>query len=455
MTIEAQISAQRDFFFNNKTKAVDFRIKQLKKLKNVIQDNESILYEAIYKDLKKSQFETYISEFSLIYHEIDLAIKKVKKWSKRKRVATNISNLPSKSFINPEPLGNTLIIAPWNYPIQLTFVPAIAAIAAGNTVIIKPSEVSIHCSNVVAKIINNNFNQSFLSVIEGGISETTILLHQKFDLIFFTGSTAVGKIVYQAAAKNLTPVILELGGKSPTFVLKDANIKMTAKRMVWAKFLNVGQTCVAPDYVLVHKSIEKQLLDAIKLEIETHYDVKNDVSDNYNCIINQKNFKRLTTLISEDKVFFGGKVNKDNRFISPTILSNISFDDAVMKDEIFGPILPIITFENLDDAIIKVKKREKPLSLYIYGKRKKDINKILHEISFGSGCINESVMQLTNSKLPFGGVGSSGFGSYHGEFGFKAFSHFKSILSKPTWIELNLKYFPYTKKKLNLLKKIM
>lgn len=455
MNIEAIILAQKEFFFLNKTKSIAFRIQQLKKLKRIIKDNEKLLYDAIYKDLGKSEFETYTSELSLIYHEINLALKKVKKWSKRKRVATNFANFPAKSFILPEPLGNTLIIAPWNYPIQLAFSPAVASICAGNTVIIKPSEVTSNCSKAIAKIINNHFDVNYLHVVEGGIQETTELLNQQFDKIFFTGSTQVGKIVYQAAAKNLTPVILELGGKSPTFVLKDCHLKMTAKRMVWSKFLNAGQTCIAPDYVLVHRSIEKQFLEAIKNEIENNYPKENDISENFNRIINTKNFDRLTELIPKENIFCGGKINLKNRFISPTIIQNVSFDDTIMKDEIFGPILPIIAFDDLDEVIDKVKRMEKPLACYVYSKNKKQIGKILNELSFGSGAINESVMQLTNSNLPFGGVGASGFGSYHGEFGFKAFSHFKSILSKPTWFELNTKYAPYSKKKLKLLKKML
>ena len=455
MDIELILLAQKNLFFTNKTKSIDFRIHQLKKLKRILKENENLLYDAIYKDLGKSEFETYTTELSLIYHEINLAVKKIKKWSKRKRVATNFTNLPAKSFIMPEPLGNTLIIAPWNYPIQLAFSPAVASICAGNTVIIKPSEVTNHCSNTIAKIVNDNFESKFFHVIEGGIAETTKLLNNKFDKIFFTGSTNVGKIIYQAAAKNLTPVVLELGGKSPTFVLKDCHIKMTVKRLVWAKFLNAGQTCVAPDYILLDKNIEKQFLEILKVEIETNYKLNDDISENYTRIINDENYERLVKLIPEKNIFIGGKTNAKNRFISPTVLTNISFDDNIMQSEIFGPILPIITFTNLNDTIKKVKQLEKPLSCYVYAKNKKNINKILNELSFGSGAVNDSVMQLTNSNLPFGGVGASGIGSYHGESGFKTFSHFKSLLSKPTWFELNTKYRPYTKNKLNLLKRLL
>lgn len=454
MTIEAIVKAQKDFFNSNKTKDVSFRIAQLKKLKQGIKENENNLYNAIFKDFKKSKFETYTTELSIIYHELDIAIANVKRWSKRIKVATNLSNLPAKSFIIPEPLGTTLVIAPWNYPIQLAFAPAIAAMAAGNTVIIKPSEITQHCSKIIVKIINSIFENKYLAVVQGGITETTLLLKQKFDKIFFTGSTVVGKIVYQAAAKNLTPVILELGGKSPTFVLEDCHIKITAKRIVWAKFLNAGQTCIAPDYLLVHHRIEAQLLTAIKNEITKYYQ-KKSISENFNCIVNENHFKRLSELIPKENIFFGGQTIEENRYISPTIVTKVTFKDPLMQDEIFGPILPVLTFTNLDDAIALVKENEKPLACYIYGKNKQHINKILNELSFGSGAINESVMHLTNSNLPFGGVGASGFGSYHGKFGFEAFSHYKSILSKPTWFELPLKYAPYSIKKLKILKKLL
>jgi len=443
---------QREFFNTNKSKEVNFRIQQLKKLKNILKDNEELLYKAIYNDFGKSEFETYISELALIYHEINNFIKKVNGWSKKKKVSTNLANFPAKSYIIPEPLGNTLIIGAWNYPYQLSLVPAISSLAAGNTVILKPSELPNETSKVMAKIINENFPSEYFHVVEGGVKETTQLLEFKFDKIFFTGSTNVGKIIYQAAAKNLTPVTLELGGKSPTFVFKDCDIKMTAKRIVWAKFLNAGQTCVAPDYVLVEKNIENQFLETIKKEIEKYHDSKFKNKDNYLKIINAQNFERLCKLIDADKVYCGGQTNKENRSINPTVLYNISFEDEIMHDEIFGPILPVLTFSNLDEVIFKVKERSKPLSCYIYSKDQKKINKLLNEISFGGGAINDSLMQLSNSKLPFGGVGCSGIGNYHGEAGFRQFTHYKSILHKPFWFESNLKYPPYTKAKMKILK---
>ncbi len=452
MNIKEVHSKQHAFFNTNKTKDVNFRIAQLKKIKALLKENEATLYKAIYEDFGKSEFETYASELSLIYHEINIFIKNIKTWSKRKRVKTGLANFPAKSYIIPEPLGVTLVIGAWNYPYQISLIPAITALAAGNTVILKPSELPSRTSNIMAKLINTNFPNQYFCVVEGGVEETTTLLDLKFDKIFFTGSTSVGKIIYKAAAKHLTPVTLELGGKSPTFVLADADIKMTAKRMVWAKFLNAGQTCVAPDYVLVDKTIEAQFMDALKTELDNYPKTSNEQKENYLKIINTSHFDRLSKLINHNNVCFGGIIDREARFISPTVLKNISFEDDIMKDEIFGPILPVIAFTNLDDVVKKVKQRSKPLSCYIYSKNRKIINKLLKEISFGGGAINDSIMHLSNSNLPFGGVGLSGMGTYHGKYGFETFSHKKSILDKPFWLEPNIKYAPYTKNKLKLIK---
>ena len=449
------ILKQQDFFNSNKTKDVDFRIQQLKKLKTLLKENEDQLYNAIYQDFGKSKYETYISELSLIYHELNKFIKNTKKWSKRRKVATNFANFPSKSYIIPEPFGTTFVIGAWNYPFQLSLIPAISSLAAGNTVILKPSELPAKTSAVMAKIVNENFPAEYFKVVEGGVKETTELLQNKFDKIFFTGSINVGKIVYQAAAKHLTPVILELGGKSPTFVMADCNIKVTVQRLVWAKFLNAGQTCVAPDYILVEKSIEEKFLIALKKEIEKYHKNESDIENNYLRIINANNFERLNSLIDRDKLYCGGKTNKENRFISPTVIQNVSFEDKIMEDEIFGPILPVIAFTDLDTMIKEVKKRSKPLACYIYSSNKKVINKLLSEISFGGGAINDSMMHLSNSELPFGGVGFSGMGNYHGEAGINAFSHYKSILHKSFWYESNIKYPPYSDFKIKLMKFLM
>ncbi len=444
------IASQKVFFNNGNTKPISFRKEQLKKLKSLLQENEKSLDDAIYKDFKKSSFDNYTNELSLLYHDIDEAIHHLDYWAKTKKVSTNMVNFPSKSYIVPEPLGVILIIGAWNYPYQLSFAPAVAAIAAGNTVILKPSELPIHTSNLMAKLINENFDPNFFKVVEGGIPETTELLNQKFDKIFFTGSVPVGKIVYQAAAKNLTPVTLELGGKSPAIIAPDCDIKMSTKRLIWAKYLNAGQTCIAPDYVYVHESIKDEFLKACKKEVEkAKYSFENG---NYVQIINERNTLRLIALIVKEKIYHGGKFDVSNRYIEPTILENISVSDEVMQDEIFGPILPVMTYKNIDEIIPIIKSKPKPLSCYVFTNDKKIKNKVLTEISFGNGAINESIMQVSNSNLPFGGVGDSGIGSYHGESGFKVFSHYKSILEKPNWLELNLKYSPRTKMKLKIAK---
>ena len=455
MDIPKIVNQQKKLFNSNSTKEVSLRIETLKKLKKVLKENEQELYTAIYTDFKKSEFETYLTELSLIYNELNDAIRNLKKWSKKKRVRTNLANFPAKSYVIPEPLGTVLVISAWNYPYQIALIPAISALAAGNTVVIKTSEIPNNTSRVLAELINSSFDVNHLTVIEGGVETTTELLKQEFDKIFFTGSTNIGKIIYKAAAENLTPVTLELGGKSPTFILKDCDIKLTAKRIVWAKFLNAGQTCIAPDYLLVEKEIKEQLLAALKTEIELAYPLGNIINENYVQIINDAHFQRLTNLIPTDKIYLGGEYNIEERVIHPTILHNINFKDLIMKEEIFGPLLPVISFDNLDDVISKVKKKEKPLALYIYSKNKKIINKILNEISFGGGAINESLVHLSNPNLPFGGVGASGIGSYHSKAGFDTFTHYKSILHKSFLFEPSIKYLPFTKLKRRILKMLL
>ncbi len=453
MDYQEIIKAQRTFFDTNTTKDISFRVKELKRLKHVLQENESLLFDAIYKDFKKSEYETYTTELAIIYQEIDLAVKKVKKWIKKKKVATGVANLPASSYVIPEPYGTILVIGAWNYPYQLSLVPAIAAIAAGCTVILKPSEIPIHTSNAMAQLINQNFDPQFFKVIEGAVQETTALLKNKFDKIFFTGSTSVGKIVYQAAAKHLTPVTLELGGKSPAIITEDVHIDMTAKRLVWAKFLNAGQTCIAPDYILVASSIHNQLLEAVQKYIQkAAYKIENH---NYTQIINQRNFNRLLELIDPAKVYYGGESTAQDRIINPTVLTEVSLSDKVMQEEIFGPILPVLAFDSIGDAITIVKKLSKPLSCYIFTTNKTLKNKMLNELSFGGGAVNDAVMYFMEKNLPFGGVGDSGMGSYHGKAGFETFSHYKSILQKSFLIELDLKYAPYTAGKLKWLKKLI
>lgn len=447
------IDQQRHFFNSGQTKDLNFRTEQLQKLKTLLLSNQDRLNEAIYADFGKSPFETFTNEFGLVFLDIDEACRKLKTWAKRKRVRTNWVNFPAKSYIIPEPLGVSLIIGAWNYPYQLSLAPAIAAIAAGNTVILKPSELPLNTSNILAELINTTFDPGFFRVIEGGIDETTALLDQHFDKIFFTGSTNVGRIIYQAAAKHLTPVTLELGGKSPAIFTEGANLKMGIRRLIWAKFLNSGQTCIAPDYVLLPKNMKTAFLKLAKAEIEqASYSVENG---NYIQIINDRNVERLKKLIDKEKIYFGGEILEEERIIQPTLMQDVTFDDAIMQEEIFGPILPVITYESLEEVISEVKKREKPLSCYVFANNSTIKNKLLNELSFGGGAVNEALMHISNSSLPFGGVGQSGIGSYHGEAGFKTFSHYKSVLEKATWFETKLKYPPYSEGKLKWIKRLM
>jgi len=455
MNAHELVKLQSEFFAADHTKSLKFRQANLLKFKKLLKDNEQKLYDAIYADFGKSEYETYETELSLVYHELNSALKYLPQWAKIQKVTTNLANLPGTSSIHPEPLGTVLVIGAWNYPYQLSLIPAISAIAAGNTVILKPSELSAKSSEIMAHLINTNFPTDFFHVQEGGVSETAELLEQKFDKIFFTGSIPVGKIVYQAAAKHLTPVVLELGGKSPVFVLPDCDLKMTAKRIVWGKFLNAGQTCVAPDYVIVHQSIKQKLLDEMSRLVREIFDIGTELKENYVRIINKKHYDRLMQLIDNEKTIIGGSGIESKLLIRPTIMENIEFEHPVMADEIFGPILPVIAYSDLNSVIVEVKKRPKPLALYVFGKKSRDIERILTRISFGGGAVNDTVMHLTNSNLPFGGVGSSGTGNYHGEAGFKAFTHYKSILEKSTLIEPPLKYPPYNSTKLTILKRLL
>ena len=451
--IKSIVDNQRKFFGSRKTLDVSYRIKILKRIKILLQKNESKLYEAIYQDFKKSEMETYMTELGSIYHEIDRACRRLNYWAKPKRVGTNILNFPAKSFLVPEPLGVCLVIGAWNYPYNVSILPLVSAIAAGNTVILKPSEIASHTSKAMATLFNDELNTEAIFVIEGGVEQTGFILEQKFDKIFFTGSTRVGKIIYAKAAEKLTPVTLELGGKSPAIFTESADLKMGIKRMVWAKFLNAGQTCIAPDYCVVHRSIKEKFLTLLVAEIkQASYSIEND---NYVQIINSDNTKRLIELIEGATVFYGGDYDLDNRIVPPTILNNVSFEDAIMESEIFGPLLPIIEYDEINDLFLKLQSRPKPLAAYMFTSKKEIKKKFTKELSFGGGAINEVIMQFTNPKLPFGGVGESGFGNYHGKKGFSDFSHYKSIMDKPTFFELSLKYSPYSLRNFKWIKKLL
>ncbi|GAB1357379.1 aldehyde dehydrogenase [Cloacibacterium normanense] len=447
------LQQQKTFFNSHATKDLDFRKAQLQKLKKVVKSNEKLLYDAIYQDFGKSEFETFGTEISFIYKDIDYYLKNLKSFAKPKNVLTNIVNQMGSSKIVFEPLGNCLVIGAWNYPYQLTLTPVIAAIAAGNTCMIKPSELPENTMKAMAKLINTNFDAKFLYVVEGGVEETTAILKLRFDKIFFTGSPRVGKIVYKAAAEHLTPVTLELGGKSPAFVTEKADLQIAARRIVWGKFINAGQTCVAPDYLYVAENIKAKFLKVLIQEIKKRNYTDN--VDHYCKIINERNFDRLEKMIDREKVVFGGETNREKRYISPTVLDNVTWEDLIMQEEIFGPILPILTYKNLETAMQTVVEGEKPLSAYLFSNDAKEQELFTEKLSFGGGCINDTLMHLSNDRLPFGGVGNSGIGHYHGKFGFIAFSHQKAILKKSNYLEPELKYPPYSDAKLNILKKLL
>lgn len=453
MEIQEIVSQQKAFFKTQQTKNLRFRKMYLEKLHDLILKNENLLYEAIYKDFGKSKFDTFTTEISFILNDIKYYLKNLKSLSKPKKVRTNLANQFGKSRIHNEPLGNILVIGAWNYPYQLSLSPIVAALAAGNCCVLKPSEIAENTMKVMAKIINENFPPEYLYAYEGGVHETTELLKLKFDKIFFTGSTKIGNIVYKAAAENLTPVVLELGGKSPAIITKDANLEVAAKRIVWGKFLNAGQTCVAPDYLLVEESIQEQFLEMLRKNIQQFkYEPQ---SEHYTKIINQKNFQRLIKLIDHDKIYFGGNYDEEKRYIEPTILTNINWKDEVMQEEIFGPILPVISFTNFNLILNEIVELEKPLAAYLFTDNSEEKENFKNKISFGGGCINDVIMHLGNENLPFGGVGNSGIGNYHGKFGFETFSHQKAVLERATWGEPNIKYPPYSEKKLSWIKRLM
>ncbi|MGE3608727.1 MAG: aldehyde dehydrogenase [Bacteriovoracaceae bacterium] len=433
-------------------KSVDERKKHLIRLKESILNYEQEIYQGLKDDLGKSAVESYLTELGFILEEIKFVIKNLSNWSRPKKVKTPINLFPGKSYIYPEPYGTVLIISPWNYPFQLCFSPLIGAIAAGNRVVLKPSEFTTKTSMILKKIINEVFSDQEVLVIEGGVEETQRLLKQKFDYIFFTGSTSVGRIVMKAAAEFLTPVTLELGGKSPVLITDSADLNVAAKRCAWGKFTNAGQTCVAPDYVLIPEKLQEEFISLISHHIKSFYFSSDDLE--YGKIINQKNFDRLLDLIIPEKVAVGGNFEREKLSITPTILKNISWSDKIMKDEIFGPILPIIPYSNINEAITSIKNYPKPLAFYLFGNNKNMNNKIIQDLSFGGGCINDTLIHLANPYLPFGGVGDSGMGSYHGRKSFETFSHMKSVFHQSTWVDIPLRYPPY-KNKLRWLKFFM
>ncbi len=452
MDISNIVKKQREFFFTGKTKNIDFRIKSLEKLENSIRKYQDTIEQALKKDLNKSELESYMTEIGMVLSDLNFVKKRLKKWSKDEKVLTPLSQFHSRSFITKEPYGVTLIISPWNYPFLLCIQPLIGAIAAGNTAILKVSEDSIYTSDVVYQMIKDTFSDEYVTVIRGDREVATELLNQKFDYIFFTGGPNVGKIVMEKASRNLTPVTLELGGKSPCIVEESANLKVAAKRIVFGKYLNSGQTCVAPDYLLLQESIKEEFIQYLKEAILIFY--TNDPISNadYSRIINERNFDRLKNLMKGEKIIYGGDTDRESLKIEPTLLDKITLDSPIMQEEIFGPILPIITFNDIKEAEDIILQMEKPLALYLFTQNKKFEKEILKNISFGGGCINDTVMQLVSSRMPFGGVGGSGMGSYHGKYSFDTFTHKKSIIKKYTWIDLPIRYLPYDEFKMKLIK---
>ncbi|BAY12672.1 aldehyde dehydrogenase [Calothrix sp. NIES-2098] len=447
------IRKQRDFFQTGKTKDVNFRIAQLKKLKQAILDNEQAIVQALKADLNKPEFETYATEIFVI-KEIDYAIKNIKTWTKPKKAPVTIDFFQYSAKIYPEPLGVALIIGAWNYPFNLVISPLIGAIAAGNCTIIKPSELAPHTSSLLAEVIAKYFDPAYIALVEGGVEISQQLLAEKFDYIFFTGGTSVGKIVMEAAAKHLTPVTLELGGKSPCIVDTEINLEHTLKRIIWGKFLNAGQTCIAPDYILVDKKIKINLVDGLKKTIKEFYGNNPATSPDYARIISQKHFDRLANLLKYGEVIIGGETIPEERYIAPTLIDNVSLDAPIMQEEIFGPILPIIEYSDITEAIAFINSRPKPLALYLFTQNKNLQTRVLQETSSGGVCINDTVMHCGLPSLPFGGVGDSGIGSYHGKASFDTFSHSKSVLQNSFLLDLKWRYAPY-EGKLAFLKRLL
>ncbi len=422
---------------------IETRKNSLKKLlANVIKYEDEII-KALYDDFKKPAFEAVATETSYIISDLKDTISNIDSYCKPKKVNFNLLNFPSNDYIISEPYGKVLIIAPWNYPFQLAICPLVAAVAAGNTVVLKPSELTPHTSAIIAKIVAESFEKNHVSVEQGGQEKSTELLSQRWDYIFFTGSVAVGKIVAKAAAVNLTPVTLELGGKSPCIVDQTAKMALTAKRIVWGKFINAGQTCIAPDYILVHQSVKANLISELKNEIIKAYGSDIINSPDLARIINLKNWERLVGYIQSDKVIFGGETEKQTLFISPTLIDEPELKSDIMQNEIFGPLLPIISYQNESELKAIIESYEKPLSLYVFTERTDFANEIMNQFSFGGGCINDTIMHIANKRLPFGGVGHSGMGAYHGKYSFDTFSHKKSISKKGTWLDVPLRYAPY------------
>ena len=448
------VKNQREFFKTGKTLPVAYRIAALKKLKETLEEYEDRLAEAMMKDLGKSAQEAYMCETGLVMSEISHMLKHVRKYAKNKKVLTPLAQFASSSYKQPSPYGVVLIMSPWNYPVLLTLDPLVDAIAAGNTIVVKPSNYSSATTAVMIEMLESIYPKEYVAVIPGGRAENTALLDEKFDYIFFTGSKAVGQIVLEKAAKHITPVTLELGGKSPCIIDKDADLKLSARRVVFGKYLNCGQTCVAPDYILCHSSIKDEFIGYVKEEMIKQYGTDYLSNPEYGKMISERQFDRVVSLIDQEKVVRGGHYNKDTLKIEPTVIDNVSLDDPIMQEEIFGPLMPILTYDDIDEVINIINDREKPLALYIFSNNKKVIKHVTSSTQYGGGCINDVVIHLATSYMGFGGVGESGMGSYHGKTGFDTFTHYKSTVDKKTWLDLPMRYHPFNNKFYNKLIRI-
>lgn len=443
--IKDLVTRQRKYFQTGATLPVSVRVDALKRLYGVISGCEKEIHTALKRDLGKSGFESYMCETGLVLEEISYMLKHIHRFAREKNVRTPLAQFHSRSFKKPSPYGVTLIMSPWNYPFMLTLSPLVDALAAGNTAVVKPSAYSPHTSDVILQILSQCFDPEYVAVVTGGRAENTCLLREHFDYIFFTGSQFVGKEVMRNAAEHLTPVTLELGGKSPCIVDKSANIKLAARRIVFGKYLNCGQTCVAPDYIYCHRSVKDRLIKEVQKQIQKQYGKQPLRNPNYGKIINEKHFDRLLGLIDKNKTVHGGGSDRHALRIEPTVLDNVTFADAVMQEEIFGPIMPILIFDNLDEAIRNINAMPHPLALYLFTSDKAAAKKVTSRCGFGGGCINDTIIHLATTEMGFGGFGESGMGSYHGKVGFDTFSHYKSIVDKKTWIDLPMRYQPYRK----------
>ncbi|CAM4413879.1 aldehyde dehydrogenase [Paenibacillus typhae] len=455
-SISRLLAGHRDYFDSGVTKDPGFRIRQLQKLKDAIRSYETRIIEALHQDLHKGEFEAYATEIGFTLESISYMMKHLRRWAKPVRVKSPLHMFPSKSLILSEPYGTVLIIGPFNYPFQLLIEPLIGAMAAGNCAVLKPSESTPAVSAVIEDMINETFEPGYIRVVQGEKETTNLLIHAKFDYIFFTGSVPVGKIVMEAAAKQLVPVTLELGGKSPVIVDKSANLETAAKRIVWGKLINAGQTCIAPDYMLVHSEVAGRLIELMKQQITAFYGEDARKSPDYGRIVNDRQLQRIAGLIDRDrsKVIMGGTVDAGDLYIEPTLLYPANWSDALMEDEIFGPVLPILTFDRLEEAISSIKQRPKPLALYLFTEDKQVEQKVLDNVSFGGGCVNDTISHVASSRLPFGGVGHSGIGGYHGKHSFDLFSHRKSVVKRSAKVDPGIVYPPYGNK-INLVRRLL